>query len=195
MGNRNPKMGAHLSTARGANSALLRGWCFVPTTGVATAIAITITLVAGAPVFAEESSTEVISMTPGTSYSRSAPAGWRAGTRVDDADEKIPRPKSLLTIRTYEGFGKLRPFYGAQPATGVNVTAEMETCPDGNTRISGLDIGGWLFAVDGDCSNNGQRLLSSVSQPDDGEEDEENQSDEPVLHCDPATWRCRTIDR
>jgi len=156
---------------------------------------VAITLVAGVPVFADEAAHEVIAATPGASYVRSAPAGWSAATRVEDAGEKIPRPKSSLTIRAYEGFAGLRPYYGEQPASGVNVTAEMETCPDGNTRISALNIGGWLFAVDGDCSGGDLRSAPVSATAADDDEDAEDQAGKPVLRCDPANWRCRTIDR
>lgn len=190
MGSRIAEAGVYLSTECRERS----GWpCCVAATIAAATVA---TLLAvGVPVLADESANDVVAVTPGTSYVRSTPAGWNAATRVDDAGEKMPRPKSALTIRVYDGFARLRPFYGARSATGVNVTAELETCADGNARISVLDIGGWLFTVDGDCA--GERLGTTIpALPVDNEsKDEENQAGTPELRCDPATWRCRTVER
>jgi len=98
-----------------------------------------------------------------------------------------------LTIRVYEGFGRLQPYYGDEPAYGVDVTAEIEKCPDGNDRIRALNIGGWLYEVDGDCPDSHRGKRVAVSQA--GRENNTTEPDEAVLRCDPATWRCRTIDR
>jgi hypothetical protein len=151
------------------------------------------TFAAGVPVGADESDTDVIATTSGTSYSRSVSTGWQGATRNDAARDQMPRPKSSLTIRAYEGFGRLRPYYGDEPAYGVDVTAEIEKCPDGNDRISALNIGGWLYEVDGDCSDDRRRTRISVSQEE--QEKDEETSGEAVMRCDPATWRCRTVER
>ncbi len=165
----------------------------LPPRGLCTVVILFQTVAVGISAGADEPDTEVIAVTPGTSYSHSAPAGWQGATRQEDTHDKIPRPKSSLTIRAYEGFGVLRPYYGNDPAYGVDVTAEIENCPDGNNRISSLNIGGWLFAVDGDCSDYHRSKRVSVSAIDDGKDEE--MSDEAVMDCDPATWRCRMIDR
>lgn len=166
------------------NGLPLRGLC----------CAIIMAIAVGIPVGADEPDTEVVAATPGTSYSRSVPAGWQGATRRDDAREKMPRPGSSLTIRAYEGFRTLRPYYGEEPAYGVDVTAEIEKCPDGNDRISALNIGGWIYEVDGDCYDYRRRdSQDSVSQEE--RDASEERPAETVMRCDPATWRCRTIDR
>lgn len=147
----------------------------------------------GFPVAADEPAEKVIAQTPGTSYTRSAPTGWQSQTRHEDPHEKMPRPVSELTIRAYEGFTRLQSYYGDEPAYGVDVTAEIEKCPDGNDRIRALNIGGWLYAVDGDCSDNHRGKRAGVSR--EGPENDTPPPGEAVMRCDPATWRCRTIDR
>ncbi len=148
---------------------------------------------ANGPVVAGEPDSEVIATTSGTRYSRSAPGGWRGATRSEDGHDKMPVSKALLTIRIYEGLETFRPYLGDEPAYGVDVTATIEQCPDGDDRISALTIGGRLYEVDGDCSNSVRRAgppVSSAAAPADsaGAEDQ-------VMRCDPATWRCRTVDR
>ncbi len=141
---------------------------------------------------AEEPEIDVIAETSGTSLSRSAPAGWRGATRSGETQSRLPRPTSSLTIRTYKGFGDFRAYTGDDLAYGVDVTAEIETCPDGNDRISALNIGGWLYEVDGDCSDYGRQAPTAIS--DEEQNVDERNLSEAVMRCDPATWRCRTSD-
>jgi len=160
----------------------------------ATTLAMTLVLATGIAAYADEPEPEVIVATPGTSYSRSATTGWNTTTGNDDAVEKMPRPKSSLTIRAYEGFGTLSPYYGDELIYGVDITSEIEKCPNGTDRISALNIGGWFYEVDGDCSDYQRHTRVSAS----GEEQAKNgaeESGEAVLSCDPVTWRCRTINR
>lgn len=163
-----------LSITRSNTRALLCSLC------VAIAIAVSV------PAGAEESDTDVVATTPGTSYSRSVPGAWRGATKSKDAGEKKPGPSSSLTIRIYEGIENFRPYYGDEPAYGVDVSAEIEHCPDGHDRIRVLNIGGWLYEVDGNCSDHSR--WSGASADGDGR-------NEHVMHCDPATWRCRTVGR
>ena len=156
------------------------------------AVAMTLAMAITTTANADESEEKVIAETSGTSYSRSASAGWNISTGNDATAEKMPRPKSSLTIRAYEGFRTLRPYYGNRLAYGVDVTAEIEACPNGTDRISTLNIGGWLYEVDGDCSDYQGRTKISVSKQ---EQTNNEESAEAVLNCDPATWRCRTIER
>jgi len=183
MANRIPQNHIRPSTERRHIGLPLRGLCAVVVIVQMFAVSIS--------VGADEPDTKVIAATPGTSYSRSAPAGWQGATRQNDAHDKMPRPKSSLTIRAYEGFGALQPYYGDEPAYGVDVTAEIEKCPDGNERISALDIGGWLYEVDGDCSDYGRRKRISVSEA--SRENDAEKSGEAMLLCDPETWRCRMV--
>ncbi len=142
-------------------------------------------------VVAAEPDTDVIVTTPGTRYSRSAPAGWRGATRSEEKRERISQPTSALTIRVYEGLETSNPYYGDDPAHGIDVLTEIENCPDGNARISVLNIGGWLYEVEGDCAHQGR--LVGESPPESATA--AGGSEEQVLRCDPETWRCRTIDR
>jgi len=179
---------------------LAENWLYA---AVAIAAAMVLAMSTGTAAFADESAVEVIAVTPGTSYSRSSPTGWTSTTGKEEIVEKIPRPKSSLTIRAYEGFGTLLPYIGDEQAYGVDVTAEIEKCPNGTERISALNIGGWLYEVDGDCSDYQRRSRVSVSAAGQANSAEENSPEEinaeepgePVLHCDSVTWRCRTIDR
>lgn len=131
---------------------------------------------------------DVVAETPGTSYTHSEPEGWQGNTRReglrDDHD-----PDALITVRVYERPGGLRPFRGDRPIVGVDVTAEIETCPDGNDRIGALHIGGRRYAVDG------QRSAARDMPTDDGRQDDETPPAETELRCDPATWRCRITGR
>lgn len=140
---------------------------------------------------AGEPDTDVVAETPGTSYSRTVPAGWQGATRRDKESDGIPRPTSSLTIRAYEGFGKLEPFYGDEPAYGIDITAEIEECPDGEERISTLNIGGWLYEVDGNCSDDRRRKKDY--EPRASGENSGGVSGETEMQCNPATWRCRIV--
>lgn len=153
-------------------------------------VALVVTLAIDICVAADDSDSQVVAVTPGTSYSRSAASGWQASTQSDDVRDNTPRSKSLLTIRAYGGFENLRPYYGDELAYGIDVTSEIEECPDGNSRISALNIGGWLYEVDGDCSDYHRRSQISVSAK--KQNNEEEKQDEAVMRCDPATQRCKT---
>jgi hypothetical protein len=163
----------------------------LPLRGLRTGIFIVTVFTVVTSVGADEPDTEVIAATPGTSYSRTVSSGWQGATRRNEAHDKMPRPKSSLTIRAYEGFEKLRPYYGDEPAYGIDITAEIEKCPDGDERISTLNIGGWLYEVDGDCSN--YRLRKRVSESQASGENSQEKSGEAEMRCDPATWRCRIV--
>ena len=189
MTHRNPQDRICRSIQRRHHGPALRGLCI--------AVVVVKVLVVDISVNADESETKVIATTRGTSYSVSAPAGWQASTRQDEPREKIPRPTSSLTIRAYEGFRTLRPFYGDIPAYGINITSEIEHCPDGNDRISALNIGGWFYKVDGDCSDHHRRSRITVSDgngKNDAAISDESKPDDAVIHCDPATERCRIVD-
>jgi len=162
---------------------LLHGLCIV----------LVMVWVASTAVYADEPEVDIIAETPGMSYSRSAPTGWQTQTRKDITQDQTPRPKSLLTIRAYEGLGSLRPYFGDEPAYGIDVTAEIETCQGGSDRISALNIGGKLYEVDGDCSDNHRGTQVSVTR--EGRSNDEQKTGEALMRCDPATWRCRTIER
>ena len=140
------------------------------------------------PVVAAEPESEVVAATPGTSYSRSAPAGWRGATRRDDETTEKPLPKSILTLRIYKGQDDVRPYYGDRQAYGIDITTQIEECPNGNKRISALNIGGWIYEVDGDCSD---KRLYRQTPASGAEVDREEGQARAVMQCDPSTWRCR----
>lgn len=142
---------------------------------------------------------------PGATVYSSAPAttAWKASVGAPQPDAAALAQDSELNIRVYEGFGTLGPVYGHRhPAYGIDVQARMETCREGNTRISGLNIGGWNYQLSGSCEDADQRASVAVrgSRPDQTAAPDEPESvaatDEgTVIRCDPATWNCRTLPR
>jgi len=143
--------------------------------------------------------------TPGATVYSSAPAttAWKAAVGAPQTDTAVLPQDSELNIRVYEGFGTLGPVYGHRhPAYGIDVQARMETCRDGNTRISGLNIGGWNYQLSGSCEDADQHASVAVrgSRPDQTAAPAEPESDSTtgqgtVIRCDPATWNCRTLPR
>jgi len=137
---------------------------------------------------------DVVADTPGTRYSHAEPQGWQGATRRDDSGEgrqssDPSRPDAVITVRVYERTGGLRPFVGDEPLVGIDVTAEIETCPDGNDRIGALHIGGRRYAVDGECP------AERVMPTDDLRKDSDERPAEAELRCDPVTRRCRITGR
>ncbi|MDP6413836.1 MAG: hypothetical protein QGG54_02170 [Gammaproteobacteria bacterium] len=74
-----------------------------------------------------------------------------------------------------------------------DVQAEIETCPNGEKRISEINIGGWLYEVEGDCSDSHRRTRIPATATK-GEIVEETPGEAAML-CDPTTWRCRMMAR
>jgi hypothetical protein len=145
---------------------------------------------------ASKSSAAVYSSAPATTT-------WKAAVRAPQPDAAVLAQDSELNIRVYEGFGTLGPVYGHRhPAYGIDVQARMETCRDGNTRISGLNIGGWNYQLSGSCEDAEQGASVAVRgrRPDQTAAPAEPESDSStgrstVIRCDPATWNCRTLPR
>lgn len=141
----------------------------------------------------------------GVSVYSSAPAttAWKASVGAPQPDAAVLARDSELNIRVYEGFGTLGPVYGHRhPASGIDVQARMRTCRDGNTRITGLNIGGWNYQLSGSCEDVDQRASVAVrgSRPDQttapaDRETEAALGQGTVIRCDPATWNCRTLPR
>lgn len=127
----------------------------------------------------------------GATYS-TAPAttAWKASVGARQRDAGVSARDSALNIRVYEGFGTLGPVYGHRyPAYGIDVQARMESCHDGNTRISGLNIGGWDYQLSGSCADADQ--TAAPARP----ESDSITGTSSVIRCDPATWNCRTLPR
>ncbi len=137
---------------------------------------------------------DVIAETSGTSYVHAKPKGWQGETRRDRLSDgqqtsDASRPDAAITVRVYERPGRLRPYLDNEPLVGVDVTAEIETCADGNDRIDALHIGGQRYVVDGDCPAG--RRATRADPRDDLPQDDAEPAAETELRCDPATWRCR----
>ena len=141
--------------------------------------------------------------TPKISYGRDANAGsWRASITGKESDDYGFEENGAVSLRVYEGFNTFGPVFGhRRSARAIDVTAQMETCSDGNTRIRALNIGGWLYQVSGDCGdfhrgsdvtvNWGSGATFTTVEP--GSHDD--RSNDKIIRCDPKTWNCRTVTR
>lgn len=130
-------------------------------------------------------------------YSQSNSTEWHISTRQEPVEEATAVETSALTIRVYDGFGRFAPFRGRRPAVGVDVTSEIEHCPDGNDRISRMNIGGWMYEVDGDCSDYSRQSKVSViyvTNPDtESQQTVTAIKEDGSMHCDEVTKRCRIV--
>lgn len=110
------------------------------------------------------------------------------------------KPSSNLRIRVYEGFGTLGPIYdhGGVPPYAVDVGVAMKACPDGNTEISSLDIGGWTYQLGTACDEGGTpassgsvTVRSTARAPAAGPQP----SPPHVIRCNPNSWNCAPTTR
>jgi hypothetical protein len=114
-------------------------------------------------------------------------------------------PAANLRIRVYEGFGTLGPVYdhGGVPPYAVDVDVAMAVCPDGNTEISSLDIGGWQYRLGTTCQERGNRAVAGSAKvhadpksPVPPAAAAAPESTPPhVIRCDPNTWNCAPTSR
>lgn len=137
------------------------------------------------------------------SYSNGNTAGpWRASVSGRKSEDSGFAPNGQVTLRVYEGFNTFGPVFGHRhPAQAIDVTAQMETCANGNTRIRALNIGGWLYQVSGDCGdyhrgsdvtvNWGSGTTLTTTERRESADD----SNDKIIRCDPKTWNCRTVAR
>lgn len=118
---------------------------------------------------------------------------------AQDATAAVPpaattvRPQSRANVRVYEAWATLGPVYGWHDTPlAVDVGVALATCPDGNTEIRALDVGGWQYHVASSCTAGNERgsirvdagSLKTTPPP-------ATPAAQPTtIRCNPATWRC-----
>lgn len=120
----------------------------------------------------------------------------RITTTRDEATPAAPQPAGELNFTTYQGFGRLDAAHDRRDSPlEIDIAAALAACPDGNTEISAMRIGGWRYNVAGVCENLppqgaievqgvGKTSVVASTRP---AADADNDT---VIRCDPATWRC-----
>ncbi len=112
------------------------------------------------------------------------------------AAQTATTPESRINVRVYEGFATLGPVFGSRDTPlAVDVGVSLATCPDGNTEVRALEIGGWNYQVAGSCAANATRGTIRVNA---GSARTAPQAPPAppatapaaTIRCDPATWRC-----
>ncbi|NND36182.1 MAG: hypothetical protein HKN81_03515 [Gammaproteobacteria bacterium] len=71
-----------------------------------------------------------------------------------DQSKQGEETSETMRIRVFDDVDRLPPdeFAGQRrPGIAVDVEAEMITCPDGNTRVEKVTVGGKEFDVDSEC--------------------------------------------
>ena len=109
-------------------------------------------------------------------------------------------PAAQLQLRVYEGFNTPGPAAGYQGTPlAVDVGVGLAKCPDGNTEISVMNIGGWRFDAAGSCGGDNQRgsiQVWNTPPPSAGTAAATGAATGAhVIRCDPATWRCAPATR
>ncbi|MCK6371882.1 MAG: hypothetical protein L6Q83_11280 [Gammaproteobacteria bacterium] len=100
-------------------------------------------------------------------------------------------PQTTMNIRVYEGFNTLGPVFGSRDTPlAVDVGVALVTCPDGNTEVGALDIGGWNYQLGTACQAAGRRGAIRVNAGSAQTAPAERGPAAGVIRCDPATWRC-----
>lgn len=116
------------------------------------------------------------------------------GAQTPPAPAPAPVPaEARIDVRVYEGFATLGPVYGARHTPlAVDVGAALVRCPDGNTAVRALDIGGWNYQLATPCNAPAGRGHVRVDAG-------SARAGAPVpagvaiIRCDPATWRCAPV--
>ncbi len=121
-------------------------------------------------------------------------------SRPAPADTAI-KPAGQLQVRVYEDLGPLGPV-DASPGTplAVDVAVGLVTCPDGNTEIGPMNIGGWRYDVARTCADANSRGIIAVpgaapapsAMAPVASTARAASAGQSVIRCDPATWRCVT---
>jgi hypothetical protein len=124
-------------------------------------------------------------------------AGLPPALSAQQVPSKNVEPSAQLQLRVYQGFNAFGPAYPFRDTPmAIDVTAGLIACPDGNTEISTLNIGGWLYAVPEVCADARQRgsiHVGGSAQPGTittGTAGHARPATAPVTRCDPATWNC-----
>lgn len=137
---------------------------------------------------------------PAVDYRRTAPtSGWNAATPSPPAPATGPVPgPATLSLRLYEGARDFGPVFDAQgEALALDVTADLETCADGNTIVRGLNLGGWRYRLDASCEDFSRGTVITVTETAAGTEIRRQVGGRPAgeaptrIRCEAATWTCR----
>ena len=141
----------------------------------------------------------------GQSQSNDWSVSLRGNQQQRNQAEGVEPGLSELTLTVYDRRGRrdrdktFGPVYNRRgEPTELDVTTELETCPDGNTRVNALRIGTWRYRMDGSCDDFRRGGHISVSL-DGGStvittraNEKKSQDDSAQIRCDAATWTCRT---
>ena len=126
--------------------------------------------------------------------------GWNASAKGESSNRPVQPGKSAFTVRIYDGQLRVdQPVDLEGRAIATDVVTEVETCADGNMRISALMLGSWRYQLDGSCEDFRRGGKITVEQADGGTvirqdnnvRKESGQS--RVILCDPKTWSCETV--
>lgn len=100
---------------------------------------------------------------------------------------------SEIKIRVYEEFPALGPGFGSRRSPfAIDIGAALTTCPDGNTAVNALDIGGWNYQLAPPCGEqaSGSRIRVDAGSAQSGTGAATSGQPPAGMRCDPATWRC-----
>ncbi len=126
--------------------------------------------------------------------------GWNASAKSEPPDRPVQPGKSAFTVRVYDGQLRVgQPVDLEGRAIATDVVTEIETCADGNMRISALMLGSWRYQLEGSCEDFRRGGKITVEQADGNTvvQQDNNLRKEPgqsrVIRCDPKTWSCETV--
>lgn len=109
------------------------------------------------------------------------------------APQTVTTPQSQIQVRVYEGFSTLGPVFGSRSTPlAVDVGVSLGDCPDGNTEVRALDIGGWNYQVASGCATNSTRgtIRVDAGSARTAPPAPRAAAQPGTIRCDPATWRC-----
>jgi hypothetical protein len=120
----------------------------------------------------------------------------RITTARDEAPPAAPQPAGELNFTAYTGLGRVDGAHDRRDTPlEIDISTALAACPDGNTEISAMRIGGWRYNVAGVCDNLppggavevqgvGKTSVIASTRP------AAEAGQDTVIRCDPATWRC-----
>jgi hypothetical protein len=80
-------------------------------------------------------------------------SAWNVTIKQDESKQG-EETSETMRLRVFDDVDRLPPdeFPGQRrPGIAVDVEAEMITCPDGNTRVEKVTVGGKDFDIEGEC--------------------------------------------
>ena len=81
-------------------------------------------------------------------------SAWNVTVEGDADKKEVEETSETLRLRVFDDVDRLPPdeYPGfRRPGIAVDVEAEMVTCPDGNTRVEKVNVGGKDFDLEGEC--------------------------------------------